>query len=150
GAYWILSSHYREGLDWLRAAIELGRRASEQVSDAVWALAWMSAGYVALVANEFEAARRDAQEGLTFARKAGDLIQQIQCLAILAQLPADPNDPDRALRLLDEAQAIAIRTGNPRKIAFVLYVLGRISYLQGEEDRSLSVLEQSLSLSRIT
>ncbi len=150
GAYWILSSHYKEGLNWLRQAITIARMTMTPMSDAVLALALMSAGYVAFVANEFEAARRDAEEGLTFARKAGDLIQQIQCLAILAQLPVDPSDPDRALQYLEEAQSIAIETENPRKIAFVLYVLGRISYLRGEEERALSALEQSLAVSRRT
>lgn len=150
GAYWILSSHYREGLEWLRRAIAVARETSEPVRDAVWAVALMSAGYVAFVANEFDAARSDAEEGLAFARKAGDRIQQIQCLAILAQLPAEPNDPDRALRVLEEAQAIARQTRNPRKIAFVQYVLGRVSYLRGEEERALQTLEQALNLSRST
>ena len=92
--------------------------------------------------RDFPTATAAATEALALFRALGDVEGTVHALTVLGGLAADQGDLDRGQVLLEEAVALSADEGYTR--AFAVEVLSVITYLQGNDARTVALLDEQV------
>jgi predicted ATPase/class 3 adenylate cyclase len=143
--FWDVRGHVAEGREWLQATLQVG----DLAADADRARALLGSARLALIQDDHAAARKPAQESLELYRKLDDPSGIVRSLPHLAWVHDLAGEHDEALRLCEEAVALAHQRGVPawehgRALNFLaMHLLG-----VGDLDRAAEIERQSLALRR--
>jgi predicted ATPase/DNA-binding SARP family transcriptional activator len=144
GAYWHLEGHHAEGRRWVEEMLAEEDRL-EAVASARIRLA---AGFLAFPRSQSEA-RVHWQRAVELFRGLGDDRLLAYALAVLsATYLGEEEQYRRAMRINDEALALARRVGGPALVAQVLNVRGELTRVGGEDDLARAAYEEGLAISR--
>ncbi len=144
GNFWKMRGQYREGREWLRAALArqpaaedgLRARALRQAGDLVY---WL--GDVALAQAEYE-------EALALWRAAGDSSQVAQCLLSLGNVALEEEDYGRARDLYEEGLATVGAAGDRQVRSRLLSNLGVLAEQEGNLEQALAAFEECAQVFR--
>ncbi len=140
---WFARGLYREGLD--RTAVLLS---TASAADPVRAKALWSAGLVACVLGEGEAAQAMLDDALDLARRASDRCLIARSLDLLGLLAFFRNDLPLARRLLEESVVEARAIDDRWCLADALGTLGSIMPLVGELELAGEISGETLAIAR--
>lgn len=144
GAYWHLEGHHLEGRRWVGDLL-----AVEEVLDpAVAARIRLAAGFLAFPRSQHEArAHWECAAGLF--RRLGDtrLLAYSRGVESATYL-SEPDLYQHALRINDEALALARGVGGPALIAQVLNVRGELTRVAGRDALAQEAYDEGLAISR--
>ncbi len=131
----------------LDEALALSRTISDAtvLGDALWQLA-----HAAWWNNNFEKARRIAEEGVEVCRASGLGPQEGQCLYVLAGVADSLNEPLIARGLAEQCLERYEASGYPRGQAIGRQTLGRVLYHLGDLKAARALLRESVHYFRIS
>jgi non-specific serine/threonine protein kinase len=140
GVFWQGGS-IAEGRDRLGRALalageqfpELRARALSALADLIWEQQ-----------RDFPTATAAAAKALALFRALGDVEGTVHTLTVLGGLAVDQGDLDRGQVLLEDAVAMSADEGYTR--AFAVEVLSTITYLQGNDARTIALLDEQVRL----
>jgi predicted ATPase/transcriptional regulator with XRE-family HTH domain len=143
GVLWLLGGSLEERSAWAREALRL--------VDMGWSLAsrttvqsFIGLGEALVLLGEADQARATLHKGLVSARELGDGSSVARCLASLVWCEITVGRSKAAKDLLAEAIAAAQDSGDDLQAARTQLFAGEIAVLEGQFDRSISYLEDSL------
>jgi DNA-binding SARP family transcriptional activator len=140
--------HSLRGLDeeGLAALYEAGEIALETGDRASVAQARAEVGYVDFLRARYDRAEHWLTEALEFADGAGSITAK--ATTYLGSVESDRANYGRAISLLEDAQELARVAGEPRREAFILSMVGRMSLLRGDVDSAAEHLDASVDLAQ--
>jgi tetratricopeptide (TPR) repeat protein len=136
-----LGGRDEEGLAALHEADQIA--AASELPEQV-ARARAGLGYVDFLRGRYDRAERWLADALRFA--GGSPAVTVQAMTYLGTVESDRAAYRRAAALLGQATQLAEETGQPRRQAYGLAMLGRISLLRGDLDGAASRLDASIAL----
>lgn len=144
--FWRVRGYFREGRQWLEAAIS----AADRPPQAVLAKGLWGSGFLALMMGDVEAAIPRLEESLSIFRQLGDKAGCARSLAILGNAAhygpsAGSLEP---LPLIEESIALAEEAGDRWCLAHALAFWGDHHASRNELDAARPPLEQCLSVAR--
>ncbi len=106
-------------------------------------------GFVALMRNDFGAARAQLQEAATLFQEVDDAWGRAGCLTSLARALCMQGEYSQARALLEECLGLYQRLGDQARIGGVLYVLAQVLFVSQDDPAGAQTLaEQSLAIVR--
>lgn len=142
--FWYWRTHYREGRQWLEAALAQ----SQSPPDALRAQALRAAGVLALELNDDTQAEVYLQESLVLYRQLGDLQGVAAALNSLGAMAISLQEYERAILLLEESLEVRRRLGDSYSLTTPLNNLGLVALAQGDCEQARDYFEEALSLDR--
>jgi tetratricopeptide (TPR) repeat protein len=141
--FWWIRGHQAEGRRWMDAALD-----GEALEPGLRARALWTAGTMAFVAGDHEAAASWAAASLAAAREAGDA--PLEALALMGNgaVALLLGDGEGAASRLEASLALFRRLGDGWGAAQVLHNLGRLASLRGDLGAAVSALEEAAALLR--
>jgi predicted ATPase/DNA-binding winged helix-turn-helix (wHTH) protein len=140
GAYWHREGHHAEGRSWIAYALADVR----DVDARTVALLDLTAGFLEWP-RDLDAARRHWAGAVAAFRALGDDRYVAYALALQSgTYIGDADRYDHAIRLSDEAVALALRVGDRPLIAQALCVKGELARVAGDDGMAREVYEQGL------
>ncbi len=143
--FWYIRGHYREGLHWLEAVLEL-----PQVDQptAAQAKSLLGAGWLASFLGDRIAACSRLEESARLFRELADKRSLAEALAELAWLQFFSDRGITSRTLLEESIRLAREVGDRWTLAYILHLMGEFMRRQGDYARAYSLLEESEALYR--
>lgn len=106
-------------------------------------------GVTLMFLGDLEASERFTAAALAWYQQRDDTVSVLQCLTVLAQLPARRGDLRAALPLLEDVLAVARELDDPRSLAVSLVNVGSARAVLGFDDlTTVYQLEESLAIVR--
>ncbi len=143
GMIWLDQNVAVEGERWFRALFEQ----AEPVDEEIHAQALMVASMVAGVRSNFEQAASWGEESLRHFRATGSERGIAWGLTTMAVLPLELDDPETAGPMLEEAEALHRKLGNPGGVRRVLHLQGQQAAAVGDVDRGRRLIREAAELS---
>jgi predicted ATPase len=143
GMVWLDQNVAVEGERWFRALLE----SAASVDDEVRARALMIGSTVAGVRSNFEQAALWGEESLTHFRATGSELGIAWGLTTMAVLALERGAPEAAGQMLEEAEALHRKLGNPGGVRRVLHLQGQQAAAVGDVDRGRRLLREVTDLS---
>jgi tetratricopeptide (TPR) repeat protein len=143
GMVWLDQNVAVEGERWFRALLENAGSVDEEVR----ARALMVASMVAGVRSNFEQAASWGEESLTHFRATGSERGIAWGLTTMAVLPLERGEAEAAGPMLEEAEALHRKLGNPGGVRRVLHLQGQQAAAVGDLDRGRRLLREAAELS---
>jgi non-specific serine/threonine protein kinase len=147
GAYfpfWHEHAHYREGREWLEAALVLGQDAPAEdrlrVLDGAGNMAWYQ--------SDVERSLHLHEQALALARKIGNRKAEAVILNHLAGLDMQAGDYDQASTRFEASLALARSLDEPEVLVLTLYNLAEMAWRQGQGAQAAIRHEEALTLAR--
>jgi non-specific serine/threonine protein kinase len=141
GMLWHIRGHWREGRQWLEAALTTAPRASAILR----AKALNAAGWLAWDQGDYERAEALSEQALTWSRALGDTWSIAWSAGRLSHVRWMQARYEEAAALATEALALFRELRAPWYIGWSLHQLGRIAHAQGDEQRASDLFEESLT-----
>ena len=138
--FWWIQERLQEGWHLLEQALAR----SEEVSVAVRAKAFSTAGRLAGYQGNTERGERLCQEGLALARQAGDTQRVMQATFYLAEVLYMKGDLVMSRELFEESLKLAQKIGDQLFIAWAPHALAHFPLRQGDYGRTRQLAEESL------
>jgi predicted ATPase/class 3 adenylate cyclase len=126
--FWQDHGHYREGRQWLEAALDLGRDAPAR--DRMRAMS--GAGTMAWYQTDVPRATHWHEQALALAREAGDREVEALSLSNLGAQATELGDYDRAVSNYEASLAVARAAGEPEATVLALHNLAHVTWLRRE------------------
>jgi tetratricopeptide (TPR) repeat protein len=123
--------------------VEVADRAANQ-QDLAKALALRA--YCAQMVAEPEAARRDAERGLSIAREVGNRHVTFSCLLVLSLIYGQANENQKAIEIGDEATVLAKDLGDASYRGMALYMRIRIRLLARDYEVVPALCEEGIEM----
>ena len=141
---WLDRNQAVEGERWLRALLA----GPGQVDDTVRANALMTASNIAGVRSDFDQAAAWGIEALEHFRVGGSELGLAWSLTTMATIPLERGDVEQAGLMLEEAEALHRKIGDPRGFRRVLHLQGQQAAAVGDVEQSRRLLREAAELSR--
>jgi len=141
--YWFLLGYLYEGRTWLEGLLE---RTGSTDRSAARGKALLSAGWLAWVDGDFEAASPRAEKALSIVREAGDKRLTGRVESLLGFVQVSQGNTAAARPLLEESRTLFKDVGNVWSEAFTLYYLGSLAYRSSDPAAARAYYEESLRL----
>jgi tetratricopeptide (TPR) repeat protein len=138
--YWQAAGSINDG----RASMEamLARSTDDKQ---LLAVALYRAGLLAYFGDDYPAAIAEMEASIEIKRELGDGAATARRLGTLAQVAMASGDGDKALRLAEEARALAVQYHDARTQGWANFHLGAIQFMTGHPDQALAMLADSLA-----
>ncbi len=143
GRFWHLAGHWREGRDWLQAA--LAQTSQEQP---LTAQALVMLGELHHALEENEAAVQSVEQGLAMWRELGNPSRTAWALFQLGTAKSSMGEYDQAALYLAESLGLYREQGNPWAIATVLNQMSSVASSRGDYPTAGHLLDEALPLMR--
>jgi predicted ATPase/transcriptional regulator with XRE-family HTH domain len=140
GMLWHLRGHWREGRQWLEAALTTAPEAPGLLR----AKALNAAGWLAWDQGDYERAGALSDEALSLSRELDDLWSIAWSAGRLSHVRWMQVQYAEAAALASEALELFRQLGAPWYIGWALHQLGRVAHAQGDEQRASNLFEESL------
>jgi DNA-binding CsgD family transcriptional regulator/Flp pilus assembly protein TadD len=147
GRFWQSRGYFREGREWLQAALN-GVGTPERSEGRAWILVW--AAELAYTQSDYKATTSKADESAAISRELGPAGQPILnwSLNLLGRAATEMGEYSKAARLFEEALAISRELGDKAGIAALLMELGWAAMRAGDSEQADAYLNESVFLSR--
>jgi predicted ATPase/class 3 adenylate cyclase len=142
--FWFSRGHFREGRQWLEAALARRRHATERFRSK----ALVGAGHLAFVTGNYAAAGPLLEESVAVARATGQKWDAALSLSHWARLAITRGEYERATGLAQESLALAREVGDPWLCNLPLVSLGLAALYQGDSASARSFFEECLAVAR--
>jgi predicted ATPase len=143
GRFWLRRGYVREGLEWVRRALDIKKAGPSALEVEAIVLAADMLGWL----NDYEAVIELIEEALPTYRQLGE--QYALCrLLVQLQAKAGIGDLAGAIRAVKESVNIARGLASPLDLARALQTLGPLVRLQGDTDRAVTLLREAEKISR--
>jgi tetratricopeptide (TPR) repeat protein len=142
GRFWYTHGHFREGRQWLAAALAEGRPQSALLR----AQALLAAGTLAQAQSDYGAAHLLLEESLVLWRDLGNHRGMANALANLGLIAADQGEAGRATALLEESLTLHWEVGDRYNIAEDLERLAAVASTMGQFDRGVRLWSAAAAL----
>jgi tetratricopeptide (TPR) repeat protein len=148
GWFWQLAGHFSEASNWLETIREL-----PDIHDhpALYAQLLNHIGRVNWTQGRMDQARSLLEESRSICKRLGESAEPILAEALnwlgLLELTSD-RDAERARSLLQEGLVLFRKWETPAGVALTMFNLGIVEIQAGHDDAALSLLQESLHLSR--
>jgi predicted ATPase/class 3 adenylate cyclase len=144
GWFWRLSGNYSEARDWTERALAL----SVGVESVDVAKCLESLARILYVQGERERSRHLAQTSVQMLRRLGDKRELSSALRVLATVDSGLADPVAARRGLEESVAVAREADEQASLSYALLELSNLEATEGNLERSMRLLQESLPISQ--
>jgi predicted ATPase len=141
--YWFLHDDVHEGRTWLEAMLE---RTGSTDRSAARGQALVSAGWLAWIEGDYQAASPRAEESLSIARELGDKQAIGNAEWLLGLVRMGQRNSAAARPLLEESRTLFQELGDVWGEAMSLYYLGMATYFSGDRAAARAHYEESLRL----
>jgi non-specific serine/threonine protein kinase len=141
--WWFHTNQWREGRDWLEAALEATASEEGPRAEALCgagALAWFQGDHVVAHARLEDAVRR--------ARVEDETTVLARALDFLGQVHADRGEPEAALACATEAVSVSRASGDAWELAIALIGLGNVRLFARSHEQAQSHYTESASICR--
>jgi non-specific serine/threonine protein kinase len=142
--FWARRGHWREGREWLEAALER----SAEVPPSVSLGALLGATHFARRRGDHGLATTLGQKGLALCQELGDKEGSASFLSALGIVALLQGDDERATALCEETLNLSRELGNKSLMGTQLTHLGVVARYQGDYDRATALYGESLALFR--
>ncbi len=142
--FWYWRNHYREGRQWLDAALA----GAQALPAALRAQGLRVAGVLAMELNDDGRADSSLQESLALFRQIGDLRGVAATLNSLGAMAFSQKEYARAVLLLEESLSVRREQGDTYSLSTPLNNLGLVALAQGDSRRAREYFEEALALDR--
>ena len=142
--FWEIRGYWREGLQWLEAALSLDSGALSSMR----ARALDAAGALARLLGDTQRAVARLEESVTVYRVLGDKKGMANALLLLGIAAYRQSNYDRAVALLDESTALSRASDDKTTMAFSIYLLGIVARVRGDYERAENLCKESLTLNQ--
>lgn len=143
GAYWFLEGHHAEGLRWVDEMLAR----EDSLAPPVAARIRLAAGFLAFPRSQPEA-RVHWERSTELFRSLGETRLLAYSLAVVsATYLSSIEESEAAMRINDEALALARSVGGPALIAQVLNIRGELTRVAGDDDLAQAAYEEGLQIS---
>ncbi len=142
--FWARRGHWREGREWLEAALVR----STEVSPLVSSGALLGATHFARRRGDYGLATTLGQKGLALCRALGDKDGTASFLSALSIVEALQGDFEGARALCEETVSLSRERGNKSLMGTALTHLGSIALYQHDYERATAMHTESLALFR--
>ncbi|HLK55433.1 MAG TPA: BTAD domain-containing putative transcriptional regulator, partial [Chthonomonadaceae bacterium] len=143
--FWRVRGYYREGQQWLLAALERNPNRTAQRGEALY---W--AGFFTKNLKEFSSALSMHQESLDIRRGLDDSVHVAASLIEIGNVYKDQGNYPPSEPFYSEALTIAREIGEKGLLSEALMTYGGVLYHLGRVEDAHAMLEESLALSRET
>jgi non-specific serine/threonine protein kinase len=142
--FWWVRGHLSEGRGWYDRL--LAAASGQDVAPAVRARALSGAGALAQLQRDLDRAAALLAEGLTAARRSGDVREIADALNALGSTRLDQGDLDRAVACYEEAISFYQAADHPEGVAGCYNNLSLVWRRRGDFGRAGALLEQALTI----
>ena len=142
--FWYWRNHYREGRQWLDAALT----GAQALPAALRAQGLRVAGVLAIELNDDARAESSLQESLALYRQIGDLRGVAAALNSLGAMAFSQKEYERAILLLEQSLSVRREQGDTLSLSTPLNNLGLVALAQGDSRRAKEYFEEALALDR--
>jgi non-specific serine/threonine protein kinase len=148
--FWVIRSHFTEGLTRLETLLALPGASTPSAARAraCQAIGMLHYRRGDQAAADFARARARYEEALRIFRRLADQPRIAQALSDLGRVEADLEEYASARSQLEESLALHRRLGDEHGAAVALSSLGWLDFLRGERASARSLLEESLATFR--
>jgi predicted ATPase/DNA-binding CsgD family transcriptional regulator len=144
--FWWVRGHLSEGLAWYERLLALS--SGREIAPIVRARALIGAGSLAHDQRDLERAAALLEEGVSWARRAGDAREIADALNALATVARDDGDLDLATAWYEAAIPRYRAADHPQGAAGCLNNLALVARVQGDLDRAATLFAESLTAFR--
>jgi predicted ATPase/class 3 adenylate cyclase len=142
--FWQDRGYYREGRQWLAAALAIGQEAPAR--DRMRAMS--GAGTMAWYQTDVPQASHWHQQALALAREAGDREVEALSLSNMGAQATELGDFDRAVANYEASLAVARAAEEPEAMVLALHNLAHVTWLRGEPAAAADRFTEALRLAR--
>jgi tetratricopeptide (TPR) repeat protein len=140
GTLWHIRGHWREGRQWLEAALTTAPRPTGLLG----AKALNAAGWLAWDQGDYERAETLSQEALSVSRGLDDPWSIAWSAGRLSHVRWMQGRYEEAATLATEALGLFRQLEAPWYVGWALHQLGRVAHAQGNEQRASDLFQESL------
>jgi predicted ATPase/class 3 adenylate cyclase len=142
--FWFVRGHYGEGRDWLNRVLAVALPdETPALAKALW-----GAGFLGVLANDYEHAPAVLERAAGLARRVDDLSTLARCQSMLGLLEFFRNDIPQARALFQESIEAARRAGDVWCLADALGTLASIAPLHGDLATAEAAGQEGLAIAR--
>jgi len=142
--FWARRGHWREGREWLEAALARSAEAPPLASSG----ALLGATHFARRRGEYGLATTLGQKGLALCRALGDEDGSASFLSAVGIVALLQGEHERATALFEETRSLSRERGNKSLMGTALYHLGVVARYQGDYERATAFHSESLAVFR--
>jgi tetratricopeptide (TPR) repeat protein len=143
--FWVLRSHFVEGLKWLTLFLPDTELSADPH---LRAKILYRAGGLALLTSDFDRAIELCNQSIAVTREHDDQPLLAAALCYLGDALHKKGDLTSARSILEESVELGRRLSHPSQLAASLINLGAIMHMQGEHAQGRTLLEEALAIAR--